>query len=158
MANEEKPKKKGFFQEFKEFLARGNVLDLAVAVIIGAAFGAIVTSLVNDIIMPLVGLAMGGKSLNNLCLVLNNVPQYIEVDGVPTLNPDAILWNYGNFIQSIINFLIIALVVFCFIKVVMKIKSAGEELHHKYEEGVADRVNARRAAEAAENAEETKTE
>ncbi len=126
MANEEKPKKKGFFREFKEFLARGNVLDLAVAVIIGAAFGAIVTSLVNDIIMPLITWAGGVNSLAELSVELRPAT-VVLVDGVEVVK-DALTWNYGNFLQAIINFIIIAFVVFCFVKVVMKIKSVGEKV------------------------------
>ena len=86
-------------KEFREFIMRGNVLDLAVAVIIGGAFGAIVTSLVNDIIMPLVGILMGGVNFSGLG---------VQVGSATVL--------YGNFIQAIINFLIIALALFLVIK------------------------------------------
>lgn len=85
--------------EFKAFISRGNVLDLAVAVIIGGAFGAIVTSFVNDIIMPLVGVILGGIDFTSLSI---------------TLGSSAIL--YGNFIQAIINFLIIAFSIFLVVK------------------------------------------
>ena len=85
--------------EFKAFISRGNVLDLAVAVIIGGAFGAIVTSFVNDIIMPLVGVILGGIDFTSLSI---------------TVGSSAIL--YGNFIQAIINFLIIAFSVFLVVK------------------------------------------
>lgn len=87
------------FKEFKEFLSRGNVIDLAVAVIIGGAFGAIVKSLVADIIMPFIGILMGGTDLTALT---------IEVG-------DAII-TYGNFLQAIINFVVIALVIFLFVR------------------------------------------
>lgn len=86
-------------KEFREFIMRGNVLDLAVAVIIGGAFGAIVTSLVDDIIMPLVGILLGGVDFSGLAVQVGNA----------TL-------KYGNFIQAIINFLIIALALFLVIK------------------------------------------
>jgi len=86
-------------KEFKEFLSRGNVIDLAVAVIIGGAFGAIVKSLVDDIIMPFIGALMGGTDLTALT---------IEVG-------DAII-TYGNFLQAIINFVVIAFVIFLFIR------------------------------------------
>ncbi len=86
-------------KEFREFIMRGNVLDLAVAVIIGGAFGAIVTSLVNDIIMPLIGILMGGIDFSKLAVQV----------GSATV-------TYGNFIQAIINFLIIALALFLVIK------------------------------------------
>lgn len=154
----EKKKKKGFFQEFKEFIARGNILDLAVGVIVGGAFSKIVTALVNDIIMPLVSLVMGGKSLNDLVLVLNGEPQYI--DGVA--NPAAILWSYGDFIQTIIDFLITALVVFIFLKVIMKAKAASEALQTKTAELAAAHQAAKEAekaaAEAKAVAEEVKAE
>jgi len=86
-------------KEFREFIMRGNVLDLAVAVIIGGAFNAIVTSLVNDIIMPLVGILMGGVDFTGLGLQVGNA-----------------VVLYGNFIQAIINFLIIALTLFLVVK------------------------------------------
>jgi large conductance mechanosensitive channel len=86
-------------KEFREFIMRGNVLDLAVAVVIGGAFGAIVTSLVDDIIMPLIGILMGGVDFSGLAIQIGNA----------TL-------RYGNFIQAIINFLIIALALFLIVK------------------------------------------
>jgi large conductance mechanosensitive channel len=86
-------------KEFRDFIMRGNVLDLAVAVIIGGAFGLIVTSLVNDIIMPLIGVLMGGVDFTGLAITVGSA----EV-------------LYGNFIQAIINFLIIALALFLIIK------------------------------------------
>ena len=86
-------------KEFKDFVMRGNVLDLAVAVIIGAAFGAIVTSLVNDIFTPLIGIIMGGVDFTGLSVTVGNAQVL-----------------YGNFIQAIINFLIVALALFLVIK------------------------------------------
>jgi len=93
-------------QEFKAFVTKGNVLDLAVAVIIGGAFGAIITSLVNDIIMPLIGAILGGVDFTTLA---------IEVG-------DASI-TYGNFIQAIINFLIIAFVIFMIVRQANKVKA-----------------------------------
>jgi len=113
-----------FFKDFKAFISRGNVMDMAVGVIVGGAFSKIVTSLVNDIIMPLIALAMGGKSMSDLSLVLNDQPRYLA-DG--TLNPEALLWHYGNFIQTIIDFLIIALSVFIMIRIVMHLRNASEK-------------------------------
>ena len=92
-------------QEFKAFVTKGNVLDLAVAVIIGGAFGAIITSLVNDIIMPLIGVILGGTDFTTLA---------IEVG-------DASI-TYGNFIQAIVNFLIIAFVIFMIVRQANKMK------------------------------------
>ena len=92
---------KKFINEFKEFAFRGNVLDLAVGVVIGAAFTTIVTSLVEDIIMPLVGMLTGGNDISDLSIKI----------GTANL-------AYGSFLQAVINFLIIALVVFMFIKII----------------------------------------
>jgi large conductance mechanosensitive channel len=97
-------------QEFKAFIAKGNVLDLAVAVIIGVAFGAIVTSLVNDIIMPLIGVILGGVDFTNLAIQVQ----------------DASI-TYGNFIQAIINFLIIAFVIFMIVRTANSFKKKEEE-------------------------------
>ncbi len=122
---------KKFFGEFKKFIARGNVMDLAVAVIIGGAFGKITTSLVNDIIMPLISAVFGLFGLKGgvegMSLVLNGVPKYVTDAATNTqvLNSEAILWNYGNFIQTILDFLIIAFIVFCLIK---GLNAANKEL------------------------------
>ncbi|MBN2387788.1 MAG: large conductance mechanosensitive channel protein MscL [Anaerolineales bacterium] len=89
------------FKEFKDFVLRGNVLDLAVAVIIGGAFGKIVASLVNDIFMPLIGLALGGVDFSSLSVTVGEASI-----------------NYGLFIQAIVDFLIIALVIFLLVKAV----------------------------------------
>ncbi|MBR4270792.1 MAG: large conductance mechanosensitive channel protein MscL [Clostridia bacterium] len=105
-----------FFKEFKEFISKGNILDLAVAVVIGGAFGKIVTSLVNDIIMPLITCILGAHSLSELSVVLRDAE---VVDGV---EHEALLWTYGNFIQSIIDFLIIAFAIFVVLKLMMKSK------------------------------------
>ena len=91
-------KGKGFLEEFKEFAVKGNVIDLAVGVIIGAAFGKIVSSLVSDIVMPLIGVVLGGFDFSNLKLVLKAATES---------NP-AVTLNYGVFINNIIDFLIIA--------------------------------------------------
>ena len=119
---------KNFWKDFKTFISRGNILDMAVGVIMGSAFGAIVTSLVNDIIMPLVALAMGGKSMSELCVVLNGEPQFLE-DG--TENAAALILHYGNFIQAIIDFLIIAICVFVFIRIMMRASKLGKEAAEK---------------------------
>lgn len=134
MAEEQKKQKKEsrlkkFLTEFKTFISRGNILDMAVGVVVGGAFSKIVTALVNNIIMPLVALAMGGKSLNELVIVLNGVPQYIEDStGALIANPEANLLQYGAFIQTVIDFLIIAFCVFIFIKIMMSLKAVGEKM------------------------------
>lgn len=120
-------KKSTFFSDFKAFITKGNIIDMAVGVIIGGAFSAIVNSLVNDIIMPLLTRATG-KGVQGMAVVLNGVSRYLE-DGSP--NPAAILWNYGNFIQTIINFLIIAICIFTTLRIIMNIKKASEKLVDK---------------------------
>jgi len=106
--------KKGFIAEFKEFIARGNVMDMAVGVIIGGAFSAITTSLINDIIMPILGIFTNSISFADLA---------VEVGGA--------VITYGNFVQAILNFLVMALVVFCLVK-------AMNAFHKKKEEAPAE--------------------
>lgn len=99
-------------QEFKEFILRGNVLELAVAVIIAGAFGAIVTSLTNDVLLPPIGEVMGGVDFSDLKYVLS--PEVVGPDGTVVSEGAAI--RYGNFIQKVIDFIIIAFVVFLVVK------------------------------------------
>jgi large conductance mechanosensitive channel len=105
-------------EEFKKFAMRGNVLDLAVGVIIGASFTGIVTSLVNDIIMPPVGLALGGVDFANFFVVLKGMPE--ETLAAAKAAKDVTL-NYGLFINAIINFLIVAFVLFLLIRQINKL-------------------------------------
>lgn len=104
---------KGFWTEFKAFLKRGNVVDLAVAVVVGGAFGKIVTSLVNDIIMPLISLAIGGASVSDWKWVIQEATY--DADGILITAETAL--HYGSFIQTIIDFLIIAFFIFLAIKI-----------------------------------------
>ena len=111
------------FQEFKAFIARGNVLDLAVAVIIGAAFGTIVTSFTEDLVMPIVGLALGGSDFSSLFLVLGAIPA--DFQGSPTdyealKKAGVALFGYGKFLTALLNFLIIAWVIFLMVKAANK--------------------------------------
>ncbi|MBO4950615.1 MAG: large-conductance mechanosensitive channel protein MscL [Clostridia bacterium] len=108
-----------FFKEFKEFINKGNVVDMAVGVVIATAFGNITKSLVADIIMPLVGMLTGGVSVSDLKYVLT--PAQFDAAGVETVAENAI--RYGLFIQFIIDFLIIALAVFVFVKVLNSAKN-----------------------------------
>ncbi len=101
---------KKFFDEFKAFIARGNVVDMAVGIIVGTAFTAIVNSLVKDVIMPFIGLITGGIDFTSLSLTIG----------------DASI-TYGNFIQSVISFLIIAFVVFCMIKLITLMQRKKKE-------------------------------
>ena len=99
-----------FTSEFKEFVSKGNVIDLAVGVVIGAAFGKIVTSLVDDILMPPIGLLIGGVNFSDLKCTIQQAT--IDSAGNPVA---AVTINYGNFIQIAISFLIIALAIFVFV-------------------------------------------
>ena len=110
---------KKLFAEFKKFISKGNVLDMAVGVIIGSAFSSIVNSLVKDVITPVISLLKGGTDLTELAIVLRH--EELDAATGEVLTP-ALTLNYGNFIQAIINFLIIAITVFLFVKVVNKIK------------------------------------
>lgn len=113
--------KKGFamFDEFKKFAMRGNVIDLAVGVIIGASFTGIVTSLVNDVIMPPVGLALGGVDFSNFFLVLKGDPN-VDTLAAAKAAKDVTL-NYGLFVNAVINFLIVAFVLFLMIRQINKL-------------------------------------
>jgi len=108
-----------FIKEFKEFAVKGNVIDLAVAVIIGGAFGKIVSSLVADIVMPIIGVIIGGVDFTNFKIILRKT--FLETDGV-TVAPEIVL-NIGIFIQNIFDFLIIAAAIFFMVKIISKIKN-----------------------------------
>jgi large conductance mechanosensitive channel len=112
--------------EFKDFIARGNVMDMAVGIIIGAAFTAIVTSLVGDLINPIIGLFMGGIDFtNNYAVLSGEVAEGASLEAAREAG--AAVFAYGAFIMAIINFLIIAFVVFMLVRYVNKIKDANKE-------------------------------
>ena len=115
-------KKKGIIAEFKEFIARGNVIDMAVGIIMGGAFTPIVNSLVNDIVMPCVGMITGGIDFSDKKVVLKDA--VMNSEGVEEIAEVAI--RYGSLIQVIINFLIISLCVFFLIKAINKLKKKEE--------------------------------
>jgi large conductance mechanosensitive channel len=117
----------GIASEFKEFAVKGNVMDLAVGVIIGAAFGKIVDSLVNDVIMPIIGRATGGLDFTNYFIALREIPpgipqtlEAVKKAGVPVL-------AWGNFITIVLNFIILAFVVFMIVKQVNRLRRKEEE-------------------------------
>jgi large conductance mechanosensitive channel len=111
------------FKEFKEFAIKGNAVDLAVGVVIGAAFGSIVTSLVKDILMPPIGLLTGGLDFSNKFLVLKNAPGgAVFATPVDAVKAGAITWNYGNFFTLVINFIIVAFCIFLVVKAMNKMK------------------------------------
>ena len=111
----------GFLKEFKAFALKGNVMDMAVGVIIGGAFGKIVTSLVNDIIMPPIGILVGGVDFTNLKLVIKKA----VIEGGAEIAP-AVTWNYGAFIQQVVDFTILAFCVFMMVKVMNKLLKKEE--------------------------------
>ncbi len=110
-------------QEFKKFVMRGNVLDLAVAVILGAAFGAVVTSLVNDVIMPPIGLLMGGVDFSNLFINLSG-GSYASLSAAQEAGAAVIA--YGAFINTVINFLIVAFAIFMVVKAASSMQKKEE--------------------------------
>ena len=112
-----------FWSDFKKFISKGNVIDLSVGVVIGGAFGKITSSLVADIIMPLIGLAVGGLDVSQWKIVLKEA--VLAADGV-TVEAAEVAVRYGNFLQMILDFLIIAFSIFCVLRVVMHSKKKAE--------------------------------
>lgn len=121
---------KKFMEEFKVFIMRGNVMDLAVGVIIGGAFQAIINSLVNDVIMPLISLLTGGVDFTNWFIQLNGGEKFATLAAAQEAGVSVLA--YGNFIAAIFNFLIMAFVIFCLVRTLNKIsakrKPAEEEV------------------------------
>ncbi len=139
--------KSTFFKDFKAFISQGNIVDMAVGVVIGTAFKSIVTSLVNDIIMPPVGFLLGDVNFTDLKLVLKEAVMEGE-----TVVSEAVTLNYGTFIQTIIDFLLVAFCIFVVLRVIMKSREKLESLKKKEEEEKAAEV----AAAPAEPSEEVK--
>lgn len=120
---------KKFFSEFKTFIMRGNVVDLAVAVIIGGAFQAIVNSLINDLVMPFIGLITGGINFADQFVVLK-APEGVDLTGLSAADATtagATVWAYGAFITAVINFIVMAFIVFLLVKVITKVQSIGKK-------------------------------
>ncbi|MEO1549300.1 MAG: large conductance mechanosensitive channel protein MscL [Pseudomonadota bacterium] len=117
--------------EFKDFIAKGNVMDMAVGIIIGAAFTAIVTSLVGDLVNPIISLFMGGLDFSGLFVLLGD-GEFGSIAAAEEAG--AAVFAYGRFIMAVINFLIIAFVVFLLVKAVNRIKDAGEAEEEAAEE------------------------
>ena len=144
MCRKKDPNKKGFFGEFKEFITRGNVLDMAVGVIIGGAFTAIVTALTSGILQPiinyLIGLMLGDASLEACRTILGDA-----VYTVNDLGEKVVDWSktnyidWGTFISAIINFLLVALILFLIIKTINNVHKAGQEAKAKLEEKVEEK-------------------
>ena len=121
---------KKLFEEFKAFIMRGNVLDMAVGVIIATAFGAITTTLVQKVLMPLIGCIFGGVDLDKLNIVLK--PEVLDEAG--EVAKEAVVMEIGTFITAIINFIIVALIVFIIVKAFNKAREAAEARRKKEEE------------------------
>ena len=119
-------------KEFKEFIMRGNVMDLAVGVIIGGAFGAIVTAFIDNMIMPFIGLLTGGMDFSQQFIVLK-APEGMSASDIKSIEQakevGANVWGYGAFITAVINFLIIALVIFLIVKAVNKAANLRKKEH-----------------------------
>lgn len=119
----------GFLQEFKEFAMKGNPLDMAVGIIIGAAFNKIVQSLVNDVIMPPIGMLIGGVDFKDLKIVLQEAkPAGVDAAGAATAEVAEVAVKYGAFINEVINFLIVAFTVFIMVKFLNKMMSMRPKL------------------------------
>lgn len=137
MADKAKKKRSSLLHEFREFAMRGNVMDLAVGVIIGAAFQKIVNSMVSDIIMPLVGRIFGSTDFSNLFIPLSRIPETADPSKLDSLayvrdELGVAVFAYGSFITAVINFIILAAVIFLMIKGINKLSSFNP-LKHKEE-------------------------
>ncbi|WP_278976835.1 large conductance mechanosensitive channel protein MscL [Oligella urethralis] len=130
-------KASSFIQEFKEFAVKGNMIDLAVGVIIGAAFGKIIDSLVKDVIMPLISFIIGGSAdFSNMFVVLSRPEGYSDPETYQALTEaGANVFAYGNFVTILINFILLAFVVFLMVKVIAKARASFE--HEKTVEEAA---------------------
>lgn len=109
-------------EDFKAFAIKGNMIDMAVGIIIGGAFGKIITSLVNDVIMPPLGVLIGGVNFTDLKITLKEAVIEAGVEVAP-----AVTLNYGNFLQVVFDFLIVAFAIFCFVRLLAKLKRKKEE-------------------------------
>jgi len=119
--------KQGIIKEFKDFIARGNVLDMAIGVIMGSAFTAIVTSLVEDIFSPIIGMITGGIDFAGLKYTVLIPTGKFEEDGITPIFTDGATLTYGNFIQNVITFLLTAICIFAIVKIINKFFKKKEE-------------------------------
>ncbi len=136
-------KKDGFFAEFKKFISKGNILDMAVGVIMGSAFGKIVSSLVADIIMPAVGALFGTQSLTDLKYVITEA----VVDEAGAVTTPEVAIKYGQFVQYILDFLIVAFCMFVVLRIFMNMRLKLEALKKKEEEVVEEAAPAEPSVE-----------
>ena len=126
---------KNFLNEFKAFAMRGNVIDLAVGVVIGGAFGKITTSIVNDIIMPVIGVLTGGLNFSDWKIVLKQA--VMDANMTEVISPEIAI-TFGNTIAVILDFIIIAFAVFCMVKAINTMHAKAEALKKKEEEPAAE--------------------
>ena len=138
---------KKFFSEFKTFISRGNVVDMAVGVIVGGAFGKISTSLVNDVIMPAVSMLMGGVDFTAWKIVLKEAVMEMGADGLLVETAPEVAIKYGSLIAVIVDFLIIAFSVFCMVKLINTMKEKADALKKKEEEEAAPPADPEPSAE-----------
>ena len=143
----------GFFKEFKDFAVKGNVMDMAVGVVVGTAFTGIVNSLVKDIIMPPIAAIMGDIKFDDLKAVLREIPAAVEGEA-----PTYITLNYGVFIQAVVNFLILAFSVFCVVRLINKAKAKLNEKKLEEEAAAKKAAEEEAARKAAEEAAKPTTE
>ena len=151
-----KEKTGGFWKDFKAFISRGNVVDMAVGVIIGGAFGKIVTSLVNDIIMPAIGLLFCKMDFTKMKYVIT--PEVKDAAGTVTTPESAIL--YGNFIQQVVDFLIVAFCIFVMVKLIngLRKKAIAAEAAAAAEKAAADAAAAEAAAKVVAERDQTQAD
>ena len=121
---------KKFINEFKEFINRGNVVDMAVGVMIGAAFKSIVDSVVKDLISPVIGIIFK-QDFNDLKIVLQEAVEKTAEDGTVEVVKEAITINYGTFIMAVVNFLIIAVILFLMVKMINSLRNVGKKQEEK---------------------------
>lgn len=154
MADKEKKDKKGFFAEFKEFIMRGNILDMAIGIIIGSAFTAIVTALTDHILKPIINWILAAIiGTNSLSEVYTYLKVVTDEEGVIDLT-QSIYIDWGTFINAIINFLLIALVLFIILKALMRLQKMRDEAKEKLQER-GEKKEAEKAEAEAQNADET---
>ena len=129
---------KGFLGEFKEFAIKGNMIDLAVGVIVGGAFQGIVNSVVKDLIMPLIGVITGGVDFTNKFIVLGNIPEGADVSTLEAARKVVSVFAYGSFVTAVINFMIMAFVIFLLVKGINSLRKLRQA--DQKEEGPTEKV------------------
>lgn len=149
---------KKFFKEFKDFITRGNVLDMAVGVIVGGAFTAIITALTSQILQPLINWLLAGTGAGLESAVTMLKPAYTETEaGVKVLDlANSIYINWGAFITAIINFLLVALILFCVVKAINSLHASGKKLAEKQKKAIDKKLKSGEIS--AEEAEKAKAE